>query len=191
MPIIRSLGASVKKNIRQILLTDRRKLLRPKRKKIDMNKEIAEAKKKKEFYRGIVILSSAGYFLSLFIQPESETGKNIASLVSDFLAYSLTILVTFWLQRQIMIISVFLEFFYFNLKLLKNPILIRVDYFYTYNFYLIATGLLILSALILFVSLWTKVPIKYIRKEFKLKEYIIVVPVIVFTLLIQIIARLI
>jgi len=155
-----------------------------------MNKEIEEVKKKKEFYLGIVILFSTGYFFSLFILPESETGKNIASLVSDFLAYSLTILATFWLQRQIMIFAVFLEFFYFNLKLLKNPILIRVDYFYTYNFYLIATGLLILSALILFVSLWTNVPIKFIRKEFKLKEYNIVIPVIVFTLLIQIIARL-
>ena len=40
-----------------------------------MKKEIEEVKKKKEFYLGILILFSAGYFLSLFILPESEIEK--------------------------------------------------------------------------------------------------------------------
>ena len=155
-----------------------------------MTKEMQEVEKKKELYRGIAILATVGYFLTLFIQSKTETGKNIVTLMGDLLSYTLIISSAFWIRRQIMIISIFLYFIYFNLKLLKNPVLIRVDFFYTYNFYLVGTGFLILAGILFFASIWTNIPLKFVRKEFDLKENYILVPLIVVTLLIQVIPRL-
>ena len=155
-----------------------------------MTKEMQEVEKKKYLYRGIAILATVGYFLTLFIQSKTETGKNTVTLLGDLLSYTLIISSAFWIRRQIMIISIFLYFIYFNLKLLKNPVLIRVDFFYTYNFYLVGTGFLILAGILFFASIWTNIPLKFVRKEFDLKENYILVPLIVLTLLIQVIPRL-
>ena len=153
------------------------------------SKDIKDINKKKEFYLGMTILTAVGYTLSIFIQSENETGKNIASFFHYCLYFSSIIFATFWIRRQIMIIALFFDFIYFNLKLLINPILFRVDYFYTYNHYLLETGLIILSSILLCIGLWKNVPVKFARKEFYFKESVILVPIIVFTLLIQILSR--
>ena len=155
-----------------------------------MTKEIQKTKKKKEFYQGWVLLIAVGYVFSFFILPKTETGENITSIIHYGLYFSAMIFGTFWIRRQIMIIALFLYLLYFNLKLLINPILIRVDYFYTHTFYLLQTGLIILATLIVFIGLWKNVPVKFARKEFDFKEYYIFVPLILLTLLIQIIPRL-
>jgi len=156
-----------------------------------MSKEIEEINNKKESYLGMTIITAVAYILSFFIKPETETGKNIVSIVHYSLNYSIMIFGTFWIQRQIMIIALFLDLLYFNLKLLINPILIRIEYFDTHTYYLLQTGLIILASIILFIGLWKNVPVKFARKEFNLKLYVILIPIIVITLFIQIIARLI
>ena len=156
-----------------------------------MSKEFDKIKNRKDFYLGMMILTAVGYGLTFFIIPETETGKNIISIVHYSLYFLVTIFGTFWLRRQVMIIALFLELLFFNLKLLTNPILIRVEYFYNDTFYLFQTEIIILATLIVFISLWKNVPVKFVRKEFNLKEYIILTPIIVFTLIIQIIARII
>ena len=88
-----------------------------------------------------------------------------------------------------MILSLLFAAIYFNLRLLINPILIRIDYFYTYNFNLISIIAFILAFLIIIIGLWTKIPIKFVRKEFHFKGYLILVPILILTLLIQTISR--
>lgn len=143
----------------------------------------------KEFYSGMVLLAAIAYILSLFIAPSSEIAKNIISLVQACLSFLLDILAVFWMRRQIMILSLLFAAIYFNLRLLINPILIRIDYFYTYDFYLISIIAFILAFLIIIIGLWTKIQIEFVRKEFHFKGYLILVPLLVLTLLIQTISR--
>jgi len=182
---------AIKNDLLQIIITFPEQQLNKKIIFDIMSKEFDEIKIKKDFYLGFTILTSVCYVLSFFILPETETGKNIVSIVHNSLYLFLTIFATFWIRRQIMIIALFLDLLFFNLKLLINPILIRVDYFYTHTFYLLQTALIIIASLILFIGLWKNVPVKFARKEFNLKEYVILILIILFTLFIQIIARLI
>jgi hypothetical protein len=154
-----------------------------------MTKETHASIKKKKFYQGMLLLAAAVYILLIFVEPSSETEKNSVSLVRDCLSLLMDILVVFWIRRQVMIISLILFSVFFNLKLLINPLLIRVDYFYTYNFHWATEGLLIIGIIFLGIGLWPNIPFKFARKEFHFKGYLILVPILISTLLIQTISR--
>ncbi|GAT63705.1 hypothetical protein PJIAN_4246 [Paludibacter jiangxiensis] len=154
-----------------------------------MTKENQTSTNKKGLYQGILLLASTVYLLSIFIEPSTAVAKNSVSLVQTCLSFLLDILAVFWIRRQIMILSLLFAAIYFNLRLLINPILIRIDYFYTYNFNLISIIAFILAFLIIIIGLWTKIPIKFVRKEFHFKGYLILVPILILTLLIQTISR--
>jgi len=142
-------------------------------------------------YRGITLLTMVCYILLLFVQSENETVENIIKLAKEIIFFTSAIFATLWIRRQVSLISLILYSVFFNLKLLSNPFLFRIEYFSTYEFSIIRFGILIVSAIFLFIGFWNKCPIRFVRQEFYKKDYKIYVPVIVLTFLIQLIPRLI
>jgi hypothetical protein len=142
-------------------------------------------------YRGITLLTMVCYILLLFVQSENETVGNIIKLAKEIILFTSAIFATLWIRRQVSLISLTLYFVFLNLKLLSNPFLFRIEYLSTYELSIIRFGILIVSAIFMFIGFWNKCPIRFVRQEFYKKDYMIYVPVIILTLLIQLIPRLI
>ena len=142
-------------------------------------------------YRGITYLTMICFILLIFVQSKTETVENIIYLIRQFIFFTSFIFATLWIRRQVSLISLILFFVFFNLILLSNPLLFKIEYFSTYEFSKIRFVILIVSVIFMLIGFWYKCPIKYVRREFNLKDYTIYVPIIVLTILIQFILRLI
>lgn len=143
------------------------------------------------FYRGIAFLTMMCYILLLFVQSKIEIVENMIYLIRQFIFFISFIFTTLWIRRNVSLISLILFFIFFNLILLSNPLLFKIEYFDTYEVSKIRFVILCISCIFMLIGFWYKCPIKFVRREFNLKNYMIYVPIIVLTFLIQLISRLI
>lgn len=148
-------------------------------------------KARKDLYLGISSLTIICYLLMIFVHSKTEKVESIIRLISEILFFTSFVFATLWKRRQVSLISLILYFIFINLKLLSNTLLFRIEYFSTYEFSKIRFVILFFSILIAVIGFWDKCPIKFVRREFYLKDYTIYVPIIVLTFIIQLIPRLI
>lgn len=148
-------------------------------------------KARKDLYHGISLLTMIFYVLSIFVHSKTETVESIIRLISEILFFSSFVFTTLWKRRLVSLISLILYCIFINLKLFSNTLLIRIEYFSTYEFSMIRFVILFFSILIGVIGFWDKCPIEFVRREFYLKDYMIYLPIIALTFLTQLISRLI
>lgn len=148
-------------------------------------------RERKDLFLRISFLTIICYLLLIFIHSKNETVESFIRLISEILIFTSFIFATLWKRRQVSLISLIMYFVFINLKLLSNTLLFRIEYFSTYEFSIIRFVILLFSILIGVTGFWDNCPIKFVRREFYLKDYMIYLPIIILTFIIQLIPRLI
>ena len=145
----------------------------------------------KELYRGITFITIICYILLLFVHSNTEIGENIIKLIKDTIFLTSATFATLWTRKQVSLFSLILYLIAFNLIFLKTPILFRINYFNNYEFSKLSFGILIVASIFLFIGFWDKCPIKLFKREFYIKDYMILIPTVLLTFFIQFIPRII
>lgn len=142
-------------------------------------------------YRNLSFLMVVLLFISMFLTVRNERGQQFVDIAGDFSVFFMVLFSTLWMKRQGLYLCLFLSIIYLNSNLLISPIISPLSSIETiqnlrnFNLWIIASILVIYL-----LSGPYKSPIGFLGKEYRIKDYLIIIPTIVIIVGAQLAVRL-